>query len=255
MWTAWWYAVALGFHHGSGCSLDSRPQPELFKSIHCATPASDTQPIRGDQMPARNSTTDKPSFPKDFIPWDMKKVSMMKWWHDMADVLPQLEAGVRTLFFRGTATGDRTKTVVSSNRQIQDLERGLAPTYTFMEPAPLIYVPRTPPTDPAELVVYEALAAVAAPDVTDLVKSRQNLLNSHLGRALFRNKLWNIRCSTVFHSRLWNSLDHSCVPRYVPEMFHNRHVPGRHGTQGNGVNGVPPLRGCSTACGTVCPGG
>ena len=68
-----------------------------------------------------------------------------------------------------------------------------------------------------------------------LVKSRQNLLNSHLGRALFRNKLWNIRCSTVFHSRLWNSLDHSCVPRYVPEMFHNRHVPGRHGTLGNGV--------------------
>ena len=168
MRTTWWVVCALGFQHGSGRKPVPRPLEPPTQTIHCATLASDAQQTPSVPMPARTDKPNLPSFPANFVLWDMKKVTKMKWWHDLADVLPQIDSGIRSLVCRGTATGDKCRTVCSSDRQVQDLERNMAIEHTFQDPAPAVYVPRTPPTDPAELAVYNALAAVTAPDVSKL---------------------------------------------------------------------------------------
>ena len=107
MWATWWVVGALGSQHGSGRKPEPRLSDPTLQTIHCAYRASITYQTTGESMPGRTAKTDLPSFPANFVLWDMKKVSKMKWWHDMADVLPQLDAGTRQLFARGTSTVDR----------------------------------------------------------------------------------------------------------------------------------------------------
>ena len=111
MWATWWVVGALGSQHGSGYKPDLLPLDPTQQTIHCAYRASTTSQTTGGSMPGRTNKSDSPSFPATFVLWDMKKVSKMKWWHEMADILPQLDAAARQLFTRGTATGDKCRTV------------------------------------------------------------------------------------------------------------------------------------------------
>ena len=168
MRAAWLLAALTGSLHGSGHGPEPRPLGAQHIAIHCATTAlaTDNTHVVQSTMP-KSSEPNAPTFPPGFILWDMKKVTKMKWLLELVDVLPQVDASIRILACRGIAI-ERSKIVTSKDRHIQDLERGMATEYTCERPAPIEYLPKKPPTDPAALTVYNALAAVTAPDVTTL---------------------------------------------------------------------------------------
>ena len=87
-------------------------------------------------MPASNTTTDKSSIPEP--EWNSSALTMRIWFNELIRWIPHQDKSYRSLIERGYFI-NRDKTIVSSILQAIDLTEGLLPSYTFDDPAPLVY--------------------------------------------------------------------------------------------------------------------